>query len=493
MASLRPLHSPLHSPLRLRTLVPFGLAIATSFAAACDDGTAHSTDDVTDVKNSSVKNQAIGNCWVYATVGWAESLRLTHSGEELNLSESWVSYWHWYEQIAGGPPDETAVSSLDKNQISTGGWWGVGVEIMRRYGVLSEGAFIPEDAEAARSSRQSSALSAINTSLKSGVLSDASKRRDRKVVRAELDKAWGLSAELSAMLDAAYGADVQRTFSKGKATVPAASSLRVTADIEVGSGASGSGISLLDAIGAPVSRYDVKKRTGKYAWNEVSYPSGASDRRKLLGRMQEAMHDGMPVILTWFVDFAAMKGNAFQAPPATPGRQGGHMTVVEDYQVSNVPGFGTLEAGTLVTDPAALDAALDPRATVDFLRIKNSWGSSLAPPNAGEDLRGYHDLHMAYLDGPLTRCTAKDGDACGIKSQTAGLWGLTLPPPAFLTDRKGVEGTCLDPCTVGPARAVACGTCEATICEDDPYCCSTAWDATCAEAAQATCDGACGG
>lgn len=472
-----------------RHLAPFGLALVASLGAACgDDGTGENADDVTDVKNSSVKNQSIGNCWVYATVGWAESLHLTHAGQELNLSESWISYWHWYEQIAGGPPNETYVAQLDKGQINSGGWWGVGVEIMRRYGVMAEGAFIPEEAEAARSSRQSSALSAINTSLKSGVLSDPAKRRDRKVVRAELDKAWGLTPEVSAMMDAAYGADVTKTFSKNKATIPAGSALRKTASIEVGKG-----ITLADAIGEPASSWDVKKRTGKYAWNEVSYPSGTSARRELLARMQQAMHDGMPVILTWFVDFAAMEGNAFKKPPTTPGRQGGHMTVVEDYQVNNVPGYGTLAAGTLVTDPAALKAALDPSATIEFLRIKNSWGSSLAPPNAGDDLRGYHDLYMAYLNGPLTKCTEKDGDKCGIKSSTAGLWGLTLPPAAFLTDRKGVEGACLDPCTVGAARTPECGACEALICDDDPYCCSTAWDATCAETASWACDLTCGG
>src|SRR5690606_10544896 len=103
------------------------------------------------------------------------------------------------------------------------------------------------------------------------------------------------------------------------------------------------------------------------------------------------------------------------------GRQGGHMTVVEDYQISNVPGFGTLEAGVLVTDQKALDAALATEATIDFVRIKNSWGTSLAPNNSGEEFRGYHDLYAAYLNGPLTQCTESNGEACGIKRNVAGL------------------------------------------------------------------------
>jgi hypothetical protein len=76
----------------LSTTLVFALAAT---AVACDDGVDSSEDDVTDVKNTSVKNQSIGNCWVYATSGWAESLHLTHTAQHLNLSESWLSYWHW--------------------------------------------------------------------------------------------------------------------------------------------------------------------------------------------------------------------------------------------------------------------------------------------------------------------------------------------------------------------------------------------------------------
>ena len=113
--------------------------------------------------------------------------------------------------------------------------------------------------------------------------------------------------------------------------------------------------------------------------------------------------------MTWFVDFNSMNRTTgvFADVPETPGRQGGHMTVIEDYQVSNVPGFGTLKAGTVVTDPAALKAALDPAATIDFIRIKNSWGTQRPDPlGIG---RGYYDLYMEYLDGPIKHCEQKDG------------------------------------------------------------------------------------
>ena len=464
------------------------LALSTTpFVVACDDGAESQTDDITNIANSTVKNQSIGNCWVYATVGWAESLRLTHSGEQLNLSESYVSYFHWYEEIAGAPAGQTRLANLDKDQISTGGWFGLAAELMRRYGVMDEGAFIPEEAEAARSSRQSAALSAINTSLKSGALKDPAARRDRKLVRQELDKAWGLTPEVSAKLDAVFGADVSKTLLSTNISL-GESGIRFPKDIVVGS----KGITLADAIGTPASSFSFLQRKGKYAWNEVNFPTGDTARRDFFKKMQGAMHSGMPVILVWFVDFAAMDSqNRFMEPPATPGRQGGHMTVVEDYQISNVPGFGTLEAGTVVTDPKALEAALSSSATIDFIRIKNSWGTSLAPSGAAEEFRGFHDLYTKYLNGPLTKCTESNGDKCGIKTQAPGLTSMVLPPAAFVTDALVKEGTCADICVAGPARQASCDTCTDLICDADAFCCNNEWDQVCVDTAKDICEVSC--
>jgi hypothetical protein len=467
---------------RLATQSLTCLALSLPFVACDDTGTAE--EDITDVNHSSVKRQSIGNCWAYATVGWAESLHLTETGTELNISESWVSYWHWYEQIAGAPSGNNApLASLDKGQISTGGWYGLAAEIMRRYGVIEEGSFIPEEQEEARSARQSSALNAINESLKNGALKDSAARRDRKLVRAELDKAWGLNDDVKKRIDATFGADVSKTFLSSNVVPTSDSGIRLAKDIPVGMD-----ITLADAIGTPSSSWNFLQRKGKFAWNEVNYPSSASARRDLQIRMQSAMHDGMPVIMVWFVDFAAMDSqNRFMAPPTTPGRQGGHMTIVEDYQINDVPGFGTLKAGELVTDPKALDAALAPQAKIEFIRMKNSWGTALAPNNSGEEFRGYHDIYAAYFDAKLTRCTESNGDKCGIKSTTNGLTGLVLPPPAFVTSAKAKPGTCeIDLCATGPKlSAESCQndttkqSCISSVCAADSFCCNNSWDDVC--------------
>ena len=66
-----------------RTLRPVLAISALSFALLGCGGEGASADaaNITDVPNSSVKSQAIGNCWTYATNGWAEALRLGHAGE----------------------------------------------------------------------------------------------------------------------------------------------------------------------------------------------------------------------------------------------------------------------------------------------------------------------------------------------------------------------------------------------------------------------------
>jgi hypothetical protein len=107
--------------------------------------------------------------------------------------------------------------------------------------------------------------------------------------------------------------------------------------------------------------------------------------------------------MSWFVDFNALDSDGrFAAPPATPGRQGGHMVVMEDYEIDNVPGFGTLQAGVRETRPEALDAALSDDAAIKFIRIKNSWGSYRSDRQFV--VPGYHDLYMKYLNGPVKQC-----------------------------------------------------------------------------------------
>src|SRR5690606_12942042 len=102
--------------------------------------------------------------------------------------ESYWTYWHWFDQLANG--------SNTSEEITTGGWYTTAAEIINRYGVMNEVDFIPSEQWFESSPTQKRALATMNESLKNGALKDPSARRDRALVRDELDRAFGLSPEV---------------------------------------------------------------------------------------------------------------------------------------------------------------------------------------------------------------------------------------------------------------------------------------------------------
>lgn len=413
------------------------LALATLGAAGCaadtqDDNVVSgedesSKDDITQVSHTKVKRQSIGNCWLYATTSWLEAMNKAATNAEQNTSESWLTYWHWYEQIANGGA---------RDEISTGGSYGTAADLIARYGIMNEADFIPSEGTSEMSNRQSTALNAINASLKSGALKDPAVRRDRKAVRRELDRAWGLSEEMVRRIDNVFGAGVERTLDRSGTATEAAAANNVIAprsfkvrlkDPQTGEFVTGT---LADAVGKGNGWW--APRQGKFAWNEVNYPSSASERRAFWKRVQKALHDGQPVITSWKVDFNALtrdsKFSKAELDRLGPGRQGGHMTVMHDYQ-ADVPGVGLLKAGEQAT-PAQMEKALADGTKIQFVRVKNSWGG--IRPDRWDDavLPGYHDLEMDYLNGPIKEC---DEDASGNSDptrctrQVTPLWDVVLP------------------------------------------------------------------
>jgi hypothetical protein len=86
-----------------------------------------------------------------------------------------------------------------------------------------------------------------------------------------------------------------------------------------------------------------------------------------------------------------------------------------------VPGFGTLPAGVKETRPEALAASLDPRATITFLRIKNSWGDD----NLNE---GLYDMTMSFVDGPVAKTNTRScKEGRPIQTPDAALYKVGLP------------------------------------------------------------------
>jgi len=397
--------------------------------ASSDDGTGASVDDITQVDHSTVKRQSIGNCWLYATTSWLEALNKAATGAEQNTSESWLTYWHWYEQLANG--------GRGSSEISTGGSYATAADLVVRYGLVLEADFIANEAEAEMSGRQSTALNAVNASLKNGALKDAVAARDKRAIRAELDRAWGLTPEVIARIDAVFGPSVSKTLDRSTAASNAAAENKIirskdfpaqvrdpeTKEKKIGT--------LADALGKSSGGWWAP-REGKYAWNDVSYPSDDDSRREFWKRVQRALHDEQPVITSWKVDFNALSSSSvFSMAELTrrgPGKQGGHMTVMHDYQ-AEVPGIGLLKAGEPAT-PEQMEAALSDDTTLQFVRVKNSWGGIRPDRWNQAAIAGYHDLEMAYLNGPIKECaTNADGstDTSSCNSDTTPLWDVVLP------------------------------------------------------------------
>ena len=276
---------------------------------------------------------------------------------------------------------------------------------------MLEKDFIKLEAESEMSNRQSSALNAANESLKNGALKEAVARRDRAAIRKALDAAWQLDADTIARIDKVFGAGVERTLDRSfVSAAPGNGILRaVDVPIRIKSGAGGQLVSatLADATGTGNS---FGARSGRLAFNTVDYPEDAAGRRAVLKRVQRVLHDQVPVLVSWKVDFNALTQDAHfsldQLNRLGPGRHGGHMTVAHDYQAT-VPGIGLLKAGETAT-PAQMEAALADGTKIEFIRVKNSWGGIRPDRWRNAAIPGYHDLEMGYLNGPIKDCPGED-------------------------------------------------------------------------------------
>jgi hypothetical protein len=176
-------------------------------------------------------------------------------------------------------------------------------------------------------------------------------------------------------------------------------------------------------------------------WRQAFY--SPSDKRSFLLRVQNALHAAQPVIITWFVDFNALENRdnvrkgSFSLTTLKefgPGHQGGHMTVLEDYQAKLADGR-LLEAGKTLdpkkaSDAALLKGALATTTDIQFLRVNNSWGGARPDRAFAPGMPGYHDLYLDYLNGPIKQCVETNGttDTTNCKTSKTPLQNVVLPP-----------------------------------------------------------------
>lgn len=415
------------------------LALASGSGLGCatdttDDGGVSeeeggaSVDDIvngdTPERQTAVKRQSIGNCWLYATMSWVEGMHKRDTGEELNLSETYLTYWHWYEQIANSGRDA----------LSTGGSFAVATNLIERYGMMKEGDFLPNEASMEMSAAQARAETYINQSLKSGKLSTRQARQDRDLVRTELNAAFGVDSKRVERMNRVFGRAVTRTLDMSYANRKPGYEVIRAKDFKVqvpnAETHTKDSVTLADAIGDG-SRWS---RSGKYAHQEISMPYNESQYRAFQQRIQRALHDGALPVMSWKVDFNALTNDSRfsleeleRRGPGIGGRQGGHMVVINDYQAKLADGT-VLKAGEDVS-AEQLEKALANDTSIEFFRVKNSWGAYRADRWSDAAIAGYHDLEWSYLKARIKDCPEDSTSASQCSdSYQAVMWDVALPP-----------------------------------------------------------------
>jgi hypothetical protein len=347
---------------------------------------------VTDVAHTIAKRQSIGNCWLYAASTWLESMALRHLNETLDVSESYWTWWHFYHQLV-------APSTIE--EIATGGSWARASSIILQYGIISEGAFLPEETAAEMSQRQKFAVDYINEQLTIGVLKDPKARTPAKV-REVLDDAFGSDIAAAQRLAIPANKKIMQVLPNGQV------------------------VTLRDLLDARSAR----------AWVEVPFPrihgekavpsaSTQQARRQLWTRVFRALNDEEPVVIRLMIDFNALdardgtfKGQRLKEVGA--GSQGGHLTVLEDYTVTDVPGVGAIGRGEVSEELQELALS----GILDKLVAKNSWGVN-RPDRGIKD--GISLFDRSYLEGQFAWKADNDDPESPVYWYTT-LGGFVLPP-----------------------------------------------------------------
>ncbi|WP_141735153.1 hypothetical protein [Oligoflexus tunisiensis] len=347
---------------------------------------------VTDVAHTIAKRQSIGNCWLYAASTWLESMALRHQNETLDVSESYWTWWHFYNQLV-------APSTIE--EIATGGSWGLARSIILKHGIVSEGDFLPIETAAEMSQRQKLAVDSINEQLTTGALKDPKARTPAKVRE---------------VLDDAFGSDMA-----------AAQRLAIPATEKI--------IRVLPS-GQLVSLRDLLDSRSAQAWVEVPFPrifgekavpsaSTQNARRQLWTRVFRALNDEQPVVIRLMIDFNALdaKDGTFKGQrlhESGAGSQGGHLTVLEDYTVTDVPGVGAIGRGEVSEELQELALS----GILDKLVAKNSWGVN-RPDRGIKD--GISLFDRSYLEDQFAWKEDDEDPESPVHWYTT-LGGFVLPP-----------------------------------------------------------------
>ena len=371
------------------------LFVSAAACAAPQPTTEVGGDEIVGVTQTSVDRLSIGDSWLYAEATWVEDL---HGDAAFHASVSYWTYWYWFDQITQG------ISST----IATGGNWRTANAIVTKYGLVDRSAFGNDEAP-----RHDAAIAAMSASLKDGALSSLSARKDHVLVRQELDRAWALDDTMRGLIDTTFGADVTKNFMP-YSTQPAPSAI-----------VSAKSFPVTYSLGAGHNGFANKQLSDAMTeWKEIYFSQ--TDALSFVRRVQNALNDGAPITMSWFVDFNALeerdngrKGtfNLQTLNELGPGIQGAHSTVLSGFRAKLSDGR-TVQSGS--TDAVLLDAT----SQLEVVQVANKWGTAHPERPSEPGMPAVHDVWIDYLTAEVRQCSGPG--VCN--SSVVPLENVVLPP-----------------------------------------------------------------
>lgn len=314
------------------------LLLSGSLLNACGAQPSTSETKVTQVPKTIAKMQSIGNCWIYAMTGWLESLYLQAHRSNIDVSESYWTYWHWYEDIVAlrGDYKDYATMKIKNGQevfdVDTGGNWSIAAGIIQNHGFLFEHEFSSPEARDAKSVLQHDAkVNVAKALMEGGELQKAYQEDPAKfpeVLKAFMNKEFKVDIDLLEKKAIQHLNETQLNSS------------RIV----------GTKVSLAELVG-----------NGAEAWRSISIVSkkvrnakefSAADiahQDEVFRRVMTALNNGSPVVMSFrlyweaFDDETQDNRRVFSYEPIRrilesgeeldPEQQGGHMLMLTDYSV----------------------------------------------------------------------------------------------------------------------------------------------------------------
>lgn len=341
---------------------------------SCQGTEEDSATKVTRVNQTQVKMQSIGNCWLYAAASWLESMLMNDENEKVNVSESYWTYWHWF--------DELKRKSENMQELQTGGHWYTFVNIANEHGWVKEGEFLPNETEDVKSETQACALEHVNNVLKNEATL-AGRNLSDETIKAVLNEAFSCNSDVDVNIDAIkdqYARSAADTMLRLPKTDDVKNMTEMLADYE-----------------------EIYNNNAGNSPKKLPSTRNLAHMKKMEGAIKAALNDEVPVAIAFHVYFDAIKddNHMFNLDTLAEsvsrtgkfGNQGGHMILMHDYTASNVPGYDYLGEGPM--DDEAKAAAL--AGDLDYIVAKNSWGTDKDRSDRAFIQDGYSRLTWDYL------------------------------------------------------------------------------------------------